>query len=269
MEKLSLTQIWKTLSQEIPKEIIPIPDILPPKLEGFIRFVIASDTHEAEGWEDNIPEGDVFIHAGDFTMLGGFKETKDFVSKLEKLPHKFKVVIAGNHELTFDTEKFKLKRQIIEERFRFLRKVDDVKVKDVVAKNPNIIYLENTSTVICGYKIYGSPYSPHFYDWGFNVRREKIGTVWDLIPLDTEILITHGPPIGFGDLTEENEHMGCVDLLKTIREKVKPKLHVFGHIHNDYGMWKDENTIYANAAICDISYNAMRKGIVVDLPIKQ
>ena len=269
MEKDSLNTLWNDLSKGISKQNIAIPDIYPPKQEGFIRFVFASDTHEAIGWESNIPDGDVFIHAGDFTMLGALQETKDFVSKLVKLPHKYKIIIAGNHEMTFDTEKFKLKRQVIEERFRYLKRIDDVKVKEVVTTNSNIIYLENSDVTVYGYKIYGSPVQPYFYDWGFNVRRHKIGEIWEKIPIDTEILVTHGPPLGFGDMNEDNEHVGCADLLKCVREKVKPIIHAFGHIHNDYGMWKDENTIYLNAAVLDIAYNIARNGIVIDLPIKK
>ena len=89
-----------------------------------------------------------------------------------------------------------------------------------------------------------------------------------MIPDDTDILITHGPPLYFGDLNEGNEHSGCGDLLNTVKNRVKPKIHAFGHIHNDYGVWKHENTIYANATICDIDYKATRRGIVIDLPSK-
>jgi len=264
----SLNKIWEETQKSIVFSKLTLPETVPAKQEGFIRFVFASDTHEAPDWENNLPDGDVLIHCGDFTMLGGLQETKDFVSKFEKQPHKIKIVVAGNHEMTFDTEKFKLKRQVIEERFRYLKKVNDVKVKEVVTTNSNLIYLENSATTILGYKIYGSPVQPHFYDWAFNVRRERIGEIWNQIPNDTEILITHGPPLGFGDCNEDNEHVGCEDLLNAIRNRVKPKIHAFGHIHHDYGVWKDENTIYVNAAICDISYNAMRRGIVIDLPVK-
>ena len=269
MEKQTLDQLWEETQKGIVYSKITIPEPLPEKQQDFIRFVFISDTHEAPEWENNVPNGDVLIHCGDFTMLGGMKETKDFVSKFEKQPHKIKIVVAGNHEMTFDTEKFKMKRQVIGERFRFLRKVDDVKVKEVVTLNTNLIYLENVSIDVLGYKIYGSPVQPHFYDWAFNVRRERIAEVWKQIPADTEILITHGPPLGFGDLTEENEHRGCADLLDHIRNRIKPKIHAFGHIHHSYGVWKDENTIYVNAAICDINYNAMRMGVAIDLPVKK
>lgn len=53
-----------------------------------------------------IPKGDVLIHAGDFTSLGSVEKVKEFSEFLYKLndKFKFKVVIAGNHELTFDKD---------------------------------------------------------------------------------------------------------------------------------------------------------------------
>ena len=84
-------------------------------------------------------------------------------------------------------------------------------------------------------KFYGSPQQPAFFDWAFNVERgpAKIGKFGERIPADTDVLVTHGPPLGRGDLCSSGLRAGCVDLLQHVQQRVKPKLHVFGHIHED------------------------------------
>lgn len=111
---------------------------------------------------------------------------------------------------------------------------------------------------------------PVFFGWGFNLPRgQPLRDVWAKIPSDTEILITHGPPVGFGDETRDGNRAGCVDLLNTIQNRVKPKLHIFGHIHEGYGVTKDTNgTLFINASTCTIRYKATNPPIIIDLPIK-
>jgi len=89
--------------------------------------------------------------------------------------------------------------------------------------------------IIEGVKFYGSPWQPRFFDWAFNLDRgEEIKKKWDLIPMDTDVLITHGPPYGILDLTHEGEKVGCEELMKAVL-RVQPKIHIFGHIHEAYG----------------------------------
>lgn len=93
------------------------------------------------------------------------------------------------------------------------------------------IYLEDSGIEIFGIKIYGSPWVP-IHSMGFNVERgAALLDIWNKIPDDTDILVTHGPPLGFGDLTAARNHVGCCELLSTIRERVKPKFNIFGHVH--------------------------------------
>jgi len=90
-----------------------------------------------------------------------------------------------------------------------------------------------------GVRFWGSPWQPWFFDWAFNLERgEEIRAKWELIPDDTEVLITHGPPQGHGDMTSRGEGAGCADLLARIRQ-VKPRYHLFGHIHEGYGTSTD------------------------------
>ena len=133
-----------------------------------MKFVCLADTHCLHN-KIEVPDGDVLLHAGDFTMRGKEKNIRDFSDFLGKLPHEHKIVIAGNHDLLFE-------------------------------KNPpvaqklltNCTYLQDSFTVIEGLKIYGSPWQPWFYDWAFNLQRgAEIRAKWDLIPDDTDILLTH------------------------------------------------------------------------------
>jgi hypothetical protein len=135
--------------------------------------------------------------------------------------------------------------------------------------HPNVYYLENSSIDIEGIKIWGSPYSPTFgYGWGFNVDRGyDAAQIWNQIPLDTDIVITHSPIYGYNDRTSNtNENVGCADLYHRLHE-VKPHLHFSGHIHEGYGWgtipYKDEwGDIYTfNGSTCNLRYEAIQDPI--------
>ena len=131
-----------------------------------------------------------------------------------------------------------------------------------------IMYLEDSGVEIKGLKIYGSPHQPTFFDWAFNVRRGKLKQYWDRIPEGLDILITHGPPKGILDQSEPHlgsEHLGCDELMAAV-ERVKPKLHVFGHIHGGYGKVGYVNTTFINASICDEQYRPTNQPWVIELP---
>ena len=51
------------------------------------------------------------------------------------------------------------------------------------------------------------------------------------IPVGTDILVTHTPPVGYGDRCATGVRAGCVELLNTVQRRVKPKYHIYGHIH--------------------------------------
>ena len=130
-----------------------------------------------------------------------------------------------------------------------------------------IRYLENGSCEFGGLKFWGSPVQPEFMDWAFNVKRgPDIKKYWDMIPDDTDVLITHGPPWGLLDQIRpgrEVEHLGCGELLKAVR-RVKPKLHVFGHIHGGYGSFKEGPTQFVNASLLNEAYRPVNAPIVVE-----
>lgn len=207
---------------------------------GKVRLVIIADTH---GLHDSLelPEGDVLIHAGDLTKRGAVPEVRAFDRYLGTLPFEHRIVIAGNHDFCF--------QQQPEEARRLLT---------------NAVYLEDEAVVIRGIKFYGSPWQPWFFDWAFNLHRgAPIREKWQLIPRNTDVLITHGPPAGFGDRTVSGDKVGCEELSKVI-EKVRPRVHAFGHIHEGYGQWSERGTTYVNASTCDFHYEPSNPPVVLD-----
>jgi len=90
---------------------------------------------------------------------------------------------------------------------------------------------------------------------------------WDLIPSNTDILVTHSPPLGFGDLCTTGARAGCVELLKSVQERIQPKYHVYGHIHEGYGVRSDGRVVFVNASTCDINYAPVNPPVVFDVPL--
>lgn len=199
-----------------------------------MKITIISDTHGKHYELVDMPEGDMIIHAGDISSLGRVSEVIMFLDWFTKLPYKHKIFISGNHD--------------------FLFQVQPIYATALVKEYPGINYLENSSVEIDGIKIFGSPITPTFYNWAFMCDRDKIKPFWDAIPDDTDILITHGPPQGILDITKmTEENVGCEELLKRV-ENIKPRFHIFGHIHSASGIHKTEHTTFINASVLDDHY---------------
>lgn len=114
-----------------------------------------------------------------------------------------------------------------------------------------------------GLKFWGSPYTPTFYNWAFMEDDHILEKRWAQIPDDTDILITHGPAYGIGDLTMEGDNVGSGTLRDHVR-RVNPQIHVFGHIHEGYGDWGNG---MINASLMTRSYNPLNKIIVVEIDV--
>jgi len=213
-----------------------------------MRIILISDTHGRHK-EVTIPNGDILIHSGDFSGRGDPYEVKDFLEWFTSQPHTNKIFIAGNHDLSFENKPAWLEDML-----------------DKLA--PNIFYLEDSLVTIDDVKFYGSPWQPEFHDWAFNlVRGPELAEKWAKIPLDTNVLITHGPAYSYLDYTIfSHQNVGCHDLLEKIQE-VKPQIHTFGHIHHSYGSTYSEYTTYFNASICDERYMPTNKPLIVDLDL--
>jgi Icc-related predicted phosphoesterase len=216
------------------------------------RIVAVCDTHLFHD-ELVVPDGDVFIHAGDMCRGGDLEEMARAAAFVRALPHATKIVVAGNHDRSFVTAHDKARALF-----------------DGVA-----IYLEDEERTIEGIRFYGSPWQPRFHDWAFNLPRgEALKRKWALIPADLDVLVTHGPPHGIGDRSSMGqERAGCEDLRASVREK-KPRVHLFGHIHEDGGAWVIDGTLFANVTTweCEraptvIDYDAStRTATVVSAP---
>ena len=116
-------------------------------------------------------------------------------------------------------------------------------------------YLQDELIEVAGIRIYGSPWQPWFMDWAFNLPRGgPLREKWSLIPDGVDILVTHGPPMGILDRTEMGEHVGCEELAVAVRDRIRPRYHIFGHIHEGAGRQHEGETVYVNASICDARY---------------
>lgn len=208
-----------------------------------LRVVCISDTHNRHK-KVEVPDGDLLIHAGDLTSKGRLSSIKQVDKWLGKLPHEHKIIIAGNHDFGFQQEPEEARSLIT-----------------------NAIYLEDEEVAIEGLRIYGSPWQPWFFNWAFNLHRgEEIREKWDLIPEGIDILVTHGPPWGHNDRTSRGEIVGCQDLLDAVH-RVKPKYHIFGHIHEDHGISEDGVTTFINASICTLEYKPTQSPIVFEIEV--
>jgi len=233
-----------------------------PKPDGWTRFVCFSDTH---GLHDSIPSNhrpaaDVLLHAGDFTNTGELPQIESFSKWLEKYPATHKVVIAGNHDITFH-EEYYVKRGA--DRFHRTGPYDCSKAKGLLT---GCTYLEDSMTEVCGYQVYGSPWQPEFCDWAFNLPRgEPSRLCWEPIPSNLDILLVHGPPHGFGDRCSTGFRAGCEELSKALRQRAV-SIVVAGHIHSDYGCQADDVSLYVNASTCTSDYCPTNPPIVFDAP---
>lgn len=195
-----------------------------------------SDTHNKHK-QIKLPGGDILIHSGDVSGRGQSGEILPFLDWYAEQDYSALILVPGNHDWGFAKEPE-----------RYAKECADRK----------IILLNDSGMEVEGIKIWGSPVQPWFHNWAFNrFRGAEIKKHWDLIPTDTEVLITHGPPSHILDAVprgyKEIEHVGCVDLYNRIIE-TKIKLHVFGHIHEGAGYKYDSGRTYVNASSLDGNY---------------
>jgi Icc-related predicted phosphoesterase len=201
-----------------------------------MRLVVISDTHGLHNSIDELPDGDVLVHAGDF-MNSGYdpKDVLSFNRWLGEQPFKHRVVCAGNHDRYFQNSPH-------EARF-FLT---------------NATYLENTGVTIDNVTFWGSPYTPEFLNWAFMYTRGSGAKYWDQIPDVLDVLITHGPPFGILDqVAPDGEHLGCAELLESVEQK-RPRVHLFGHIHGGAGVFESDVTRFVNAAYLNEQYKPLK-----------
>jgi Icc-related predicted phosphoesterase len=207
-----------------------------------LRIVCISDTHELHR-ELIVPRGDMLIHAGDFTFFSKRRGMiQDFNTWLGELPHGYKVVIPGNHEFAFEA---------------------DQRLRNAIT---NARLLISESAVVDGHVIWGSPITPMYGGaFGLSASKDRV-QLYRTIPANVEILITHTPPFGILDLPPgSTEHGGCPEL-RDAANRLRPRLHVLGHIHGAYGRLSIEDTIFVNAESYGEFGHMDHAPIVVDIP---
>lgn len=223
-----------------PSPAEPAPAAAPP-----LRLVCLSDTHGRTAGLA-VPEGDVLLHAGDLTERGRPQEVEAAARWLAGLPHRWKVVVAGNHDRLFQD--------------------DPARARGLLAGVPGLVYLQDEQAVVAGLRIFGSPWQPWFLDWAFNLPRDgaELEAVWARVPADLDVLLTHSPAHGLLDRCQDGRRVGC-ERLRAHLPRLRPRLHVCGHIHEAHGEVHADGTHHVNASICDVRYRPRQAPRVVPL----
>lgn len=212
-----------------------------------MKLCLISDTHNKHR-NLEIPQCDILISAGDISFRGEYSILRDFNEWCAELKDagtvRHAITIAGNHELSFEDGRRQEARSLL----------------------TNWIYLQDSSVEIGGLKFFGSPHTPEFFSWAFNLPRngDELAQRWSKIPENTDVLITHGPPYGICDYTIRGPQ-GCERLARRVSELPNLKLHVFGHLHEGYGRRDIGKTIFVNAASCDDTYRAVHAPILLEI----
>lgn len=198
-----------------------------------MKLLHLSDIHGLHRGLGKLPAADVLIHSGDITMAGEIAEVEDFVAWLDGLDYAHKIFIGGNHDLCLDGA-------------------------TVEGLPDGCHYLCNSGVTIGGVRFWGVPYFISDDVAGRcaeNMRR---------IPADTDVLITHRPPLGVLDEANRNDY-GCPHILNAVLKRVRPSLHLFGHVHAAYGVCENGGTTFANGALMDENYQLKNQPHVFDI----
>lgn len=207
------------------------------------KILVAADLH---GFLPEVQECDLLLIAGDICIDGSPLEQARWLSDvfqpwLEAIPARNVVACAGNHDVIWERN------------------------PSLVPKDLRWTYLQDEHVVVDGLKIWGTPWQPIFlplFDWAFNATEDKLEMAFDLIPHDTDILVCHGPPYGYGDKTYTGEHVGSKAMLDAIR-RVQPEFVVCGHIHCAHGRYKVGRTCVVNASLINETYTMLSKPILL------
>jgi Icc-related predicted phosphoesterase len=208
-----------------------------------LTVAAASDLH---GVLPVIPPCDLLLLAGDLCPDAPERAQARWLDTevrqwLRTVPAHEVVAIAGNHDFVFQ-------------------------------EHPQVLpplpwhYLQDSGITVLGEKIWGTPWQPVFFDWAFNLNEPELEQKWQLIPEGTDILVVHGPPFGFGDLTVRGRRTGSPSLTRRI-EEIQPKLVVCGHIHEGRGMYRLGKTLVVNVSQVDARYQPLPEIWIQDLPL--
>jgi Icc-related predicted phosphoesterase len=216
-----------------------------------MKITFISDTHGKHNQlSKDLPGGDILIHAGDFMNSGYYKtEAIEFFKWFDSIKnYDNKIFIAGNHDRLMENEPEMI-----------LGELTGYKTIDYLQDEEIGIYHDDLNGELSedNIHIYGSPWQPEFFDWAFNLPRNgnELKERWNAIPNNTDILVTHGPPFGFLDIPGHGTPMnvGC-EMLRYRIDELRPKIHVFGHIHGSAGYYFNGHTHFINASVLNERY---------------
>lgn len=217
-----------------------------------MKTVLISDTHgKHRQMLHRPPKCDLLIAAGDITGYGEKGELRDFLNWATEFASDA-IIVAGNHDRCFEVAPQECREMCERRGFR---------------------YLQDESCVIEDMVFYGSPRTPKFYDWHFMYERDsdEAEEIWSWVPAGVDVLVTHGPRKGVLDMSPyTNAPEGCDTLKRHVERRVRPRYHVFGHMHSNYGFIENRYSgiVSYNVAICDEGYNPCRKPVVLNLKKK-
>lgn len=190
------------------------------------------------------------IHAGDLSMGGTYQEIMKEMDWLAARPHDKVIFTPGNHDIQFEKEG---------PQFGTLSDL---------AQMAGLVCLIHRPFFYDGLMFFGSPWTPRFgHGWAYNADADKRSVLWDDIPSSADVVITHGPPQNYGDKTYDGQVVGCEYLRDALVHRIKPKLHIFGHIHEAYGVYTHPvvGTTFVNASVVNLNYQPVNAPIVIDL----
>jgi Icc-related predicted phosphoesterase len=216
-----------------------------------MKITFISDTHGKHNQlSKDLPGGDILIHAGDFMNSGYYKtEAIEFFKWFDSIKnYDNKIFIAGNHDRLMENEPETMLGELTG-----FKTIDYLQDEEIGIYHDDLNGDHSEDNI----HIYGSPWQPEFYNWAFNLPRngKELKERWDVIPNNTDILVTHGPPFGFLDIPGHGTPMnvGC-EMLRYRIDELRPKIHVFGHIHGSQGYYFNGHTHFINASVLNERY---------------
>ena len=223
-----------------------------------MKIWFVSDTHNRHE-ELQVPDVDLVIHCGDESESGNAwmnePEARQFFDWYSALEIPAKIFVPGNHSTAIE---------------HGLIRAEDY---------PKVTFLIHAQTQWNGFRIFGTPFTPRFFDWAYMRERSELDSVWQSIPDDIDILITHGPPKGILDVTRDMDsggpvNVGSKSLRRHVLERIKPKIHAFGHIHDEKaykncGIVTRDGTQFINCSCCDLAGKLKNNGFVIELHFRQ
>ena len=208
-----------------------------------MRVLCLSDTHSYHKDLEVPKKGyTCAVHTGDWSNRGSELETDDFLVWFSELPCKHKILVAGNHDWYAYSHN------------------NHLKTKCALL---GITYLQDEEVVINGIKFYGTPWVNKFYDWAFMKYESDLTKVYNKIPDDTNVLLTHGPALYILDEVPRG-HVGSAALAERIKELKDLEVHMCGHIHESWGDIKTDGYRALNNAVLG-AWNHLRTPRVINI----